>query len=201
VSAWREASTSSGVFAFRAGVALALAAMCNLVPVIHLVAIIGKTNRSRLVGTFPSRVILHRWFRRAVAAHGRAAHGPLERCTRGSLLPRYPAANVLQWAAATRFIKSIRDAPRAARAFAELLHPTAEAAAQVLSSLRGLSYNTLRLARVRVGIMSMLGFHRYFQSLDGPVLNCWMDSSPGWLGLPFSLHHAMFEPMMSSSVD
>lgn len=164
---------------------------------LHAVAISERVNRGRLlVSTEPSAKRIRDW----QGSHGEMAEpapAPEAPVSTSAVVrrPRWSdmlsADLVLDWLAASFFVKSLRQTPAAANAFRKVVL-RAGAGAHDLGKNDGektMSYETLRTSRVRADCLAMLVWRAFWASLlaDGSCeqvdIYLFADSSPQWRGL------------------
>ena len=96
------------------------------------------------------------------------------------------AEQLLLWVDSTAYIKNLSECPGAASKFAKLLLPHIPSMLQeVLSRHEFTDRETLRRARIRVDLVSMLLFRHTYPLLHNPAFYVWTDSSPQWKGLEY----------------
>ena len=98
-----------------------------------------------------------------------------------------PAATIVQWINATRFIKNLSNHREAALAWAQLFcsGDLIESVDDILPTEYQTNTETHRAARVRTDVVAMVTFRLLWPQLKSPAIYLWTDSSPQWRGLEF----------------
>ena len=162
----------------------------------HCVQLTRRTHRSRMV---PGNLISKRCMRAFIArASGDPGfQGPNDEMisSRGNWRSRLRAGQldpqlVLEWVDASAYLRDLRKSFAAASSFARVFaHTGLVEHAKLIAALPIVSSELLRQARIRVDIVAMLVFRRWFASLrKSPdagrvVIHLYCDASPQWRGL------------------
>lgn len=175
---------------------------------LHCVAVIGKTNRQRLLEPRqPSRKQLAQFLATALDAglgaaaerRGSSRDGPEKRSANlGWLGQMKEAALVIDWLDASRYIKNIRQCGEAAQSFGRIFARSSGITLHALTNdLKEAQPELLRRARVRLDCVAMLLNRRLWTSIvraqgdDLPNLYLFADASPQWRQL--ELYAASFD--------
>jgi len=162
----------------------------------HCVQLTRRTHRSRMV---PGNLISKRCMRAFIArASGDPGfQGPNDEMisSRGNWRSRLRAGQldpqlVLEWVDASAYLRDLRKSFAAASSFARVFaHTGLVEHAKLIAALPIVSSELLRQARIRVDIVAMFVFRRWFASLrKSPdagrvVIHLYCDASPQWRGL------------------
>lgn len=200
---WRTAHGALTASLVKVGKHAALQMVTGAWSCLHSVAVTSRTARDRLLDRGkPSRVYLRRFVdAQTVARDARPLntqtvpqHPPNLGWQHGRCQPDL----VLEWLEASRFVRDVRRAGEAAKAFAPLFARVAKMSrSELLGNLQTVHAEVLRRSRVRLDCVAMLLFRRLWASLLGTIghhqVNIYMyaDASPQWRGL--ELYASSFE--------
>jgi hypothetical protein len=181
---WREKlglSLYPDIFHFDAGVGFLVKLMQAKWSLFHLVPLnAGQLpHRRSFIAQQPSARILKQWLSgvpEPAAAIPKYAEAVV------SKFHGLPAARILQFLDATRYIKSIRQMPEAIDVFTKLI--LKDHAPPDVMHRDHTNYGTMRRARVHLDATACLLFRRFYESLSWELvwLHVYTDASPQWRG-------------------
>lgn len=202
VKRWQTSSGAKAALLVRVGMHAAHQVLTGAWTCLHSVAITQRTDRKRLLDrTVPSRRTLARFTQDAGKAvphidDGEQVAAP--RINAGWKYGIYDPALVIEWLEASAFVRDINRIGEAAESFARIFARAAgTCSTKLLSNIRTIHTEVLRKSRVRMDLVAMLMFRRFWSSLVGTVgherlsIYLYADASPQWRGL--ELYASSFE--------
>jgi hypothetical protein len=168
--------------------ALAKRVIDGLTDIVHIVAITAKINHKRLLRDRPSRNVVRRYM--ALHRDRRQPHRRVAFNLAAQRLPKHPNAmpadEVIDWVGASKHLLNINAYWGCAASYAALFaRRSSETERGLMDTLEKINLETLRQARVRTDVVSMLAFRRFWKSLEGTAVNIYLfvDGSPQRRGL------------------
>ena len=194
---WWANGARRGLTTVELGPSLATAVCVRAFPFLSCVLITRRTRRrSTLVWGEPSRRTLNAFVQDMLAGGDQEANSNEDDGNNLGLgrRRRWPdqldAALVIEWVRATAHLRELRQAWGAARSFARLFAQAGRfTVGELLKDVRFCSPELLRMARVRLDIVQMLYFRRFFKDIldrygeERVCLYLHADSSPQWRGV------------------
>jgi hypothetical protein len=168
--------------------ALAKRVIDGLTDIVHIVAITAKICKKRLLRDRPSRNVVGRYM--ALQRDRRQPHRRVAFNLASQRLPKHPNAmaadEVIDWVGASKHLLNINAYWSCAKSYAALFaRRSSETESGLMETLEKINLETLRQARVRTDVVSMLAFRRFWKSLEGTPVNIYLfvDGSPQRRGL------------------